>query len=353
MQPSEAESHVKRMLRWSPEVPIDWPQVLGAAIGMAGPVLLAGAVGHLSAGLAASVGSLLLGTRGGSPGLRHRVVGGLVPAGAAVLAAWLITGHGLLSDIALALLAGAAAIIGGFSRPLAIAGTRFVLFLVIVATVAGPVADRPAVPLLIVAGAGWTVLVTVLLANLFGRVQPANGTEPVTVRAATLMQRFTRWKRWLVQPTGWRFATRLTVSLAIAGLLRWLWPEHHLQWIALTVALLSERQPVAVSVKTTQRMAGVAIGVVLAGALLARNPPLWALGAALAVLAGARPILRGHNYLAYSVITTPMIVLILDAGHPVGESVLVDRLVATLIGAGLVILANLAFRWMRASAPVQ
>jgi hypothetical protein len=39
---------------------------------------------------------------------------------------------------------------------------------------------------------------------------------------------------------------------------------------------------------------------------------------------------------------TPLIILIMDAGRPLGINVLIDRLTATLIGAGLVLLVNAA-----------
>jgi hypothetical protein len=134
------------------------------------------------------------------------------------------------------------------------------------------------------------------------------------------------------------------ICLTIAGLLRWLWPDHHLHWIALTVALLAEWQIEAFPVRTTQRTLGAAAGVLATGLLLVYAPPASALVAVMGVLAGLRPLLRARNYLAYTAAMTPLIILLLDSGRPPGVGVLIDRLVATLIGAALVIATNLLFK---------
>ena len=60
-------------------------------------------------------------------------------------------------------------------------------------------------------------------------------------------------------------------------------------------------------------------------------------------------MLRVRNYLAYSAVMTPLIILIIDAGRAPDIGLLLDRLVATLIGAALVVGANLLL--MRFSAP--
>ena len=116
-----------------------------------------------------------------------------------------------------------------------------------------------------------------------------------------------------------------------------------MHWVVLTVALLSEWQIEAFPVKTTQRALGAALGVLATGLLLFDTPPAWALAAGIAVLAGLRPLLRARNYLAYTAVMTPLIILLLDAGAAPGLGVLIDRLVATLIGAGLVIATNWLF----------
>jgi len=123
-----------------------------------------------------------------------------------------------------------------------------------------------------------------------------------------------------------------------------LWPGHHMYWVALTVALLTERAIEPLPVKVTQRALGTLIGVVIAHFVFAWTLSPWWLGAVVGVLAAGRAILRTRNYLAYSVVMTPLVIALLDAGKPPDWGVLGDRVLATFIGALLVVAANMAFR---------
>ncbi|MGH8746134.1 MAG: FUSC family protein, partial [Burkholderiales bacterium] len=235
--------------------------------------------------------------------------------------------------------------VGGYSRFLAGATTRFILVLVIAAAVLDGVGDRAGFLVLMGAGAACTALLNVARGALLraaGRVE--SGAHAAAPRLATASQKFRRWRRSLAAAGGWQYALRLGACLAAAGALRSLWPDHHLHWIALTVALLCQRRPETVSVKTTQRALGTALGVVAASTLLAFRPSVWGLVAGIGLLAAMRPFFRGRNYLVYSAIMTPLIIMIMDAGRPPDGRVLLDRLTATLAGAALVIATNLIAR---------
>jgi uncharacterized membrane protein YccC len=176
-------------------------------------------------------------------------------------------------------------------------------------------------------------------ARALRRADPrASGAAPP---AATAAQKYARWKRSLAHFSGWRYTLRLGLGLGVAEALRQRWPSHHLYWIALTVALLTQRQIEAIPVKTTQRALGAALGVIAASLFVAYSPPTWSLVLGVGLLAGVRPLLRARNYLAYSAVMTPLIILILSGGRPLESGVLVDRLIATLVAAVLVISANL------------
>jgi uncharacterized membrane protein YccC len=181
-----------------------------------------------------------------------------------------------------------------------------------------------------------------------GAIARARTPGMVTVASpspvATPAQRRARWRQSLARPSGWDYALRLTACLAVAILLRWLWPDHHLHWIALTVVILCQRQVEAAPVRVTQRALGAVVGVALAGLLLVLHPPAWSLVAAVGLLAGARPLLQARNYLAYSALMTPLVMLILDAGQPLAAGTLADRLIATLAGVVLVLGSNRASR---------
>ncbi|MGH8737797.1 MAG: FUSC family protein [Burkholderiales bacterium] len=336
------------MLRWSPGTDAELTEVLIAGVRMAVPILLAGAIGQFAAGLAAAFGALVVGriATGSNLGAQARnIATALVPAGVAAIAAAVVAGHGGLTDAVLVVLAFVAAMVGGYSRFLAGATTRFILVLVIAAAVLDGVGDRAGFLVLMGAGAAWTALLNVAFGALLraaGRVE--SGAHAAAPRQATASQKFRRWRQSLAAAAGWQYALRLGSCLVVAGALRSLWPDHHLHWIALTVALLSQRRPETVSVKTTQRALGTALGVVAASTLLAFRPSAWGLVAGIGLLAAMRPFFRDRNYLVYSAIMTPLIIMIMDAGRPPDGRVLLDRLTATLAGAALVIAANLIAR---------
>jgi len=114
-----------------------------------------------------------------------------------------------------------------------------------------------------------------------------------------------------------------------------------------TVVLLTERQPEILPVKTTQRALGVVLGVALTGLVLAEIRSPLAIATLVCLLATLRPWLRARNYLAYTGVMTPLILLVMDLGRPIGGDVLVDRLIATLLGSAIVVAVNcLAVRFV-------
>mgnify|MGYP001551417580 FL=1 len=351
---TRAKAHLVQVFRWSPGTDAELAEILIAGIAMAVPILLAAAMGRFAAGLVVAFGALAAGRVAIGSNLRAQVrnlSAALAPAGVAAIAGALVAELGSLTDAALVVLVFMAAMVGGYSRFLVGATTRFILFLVIAASVLDGVTDRAGFLLLMGAGAAWTALLNVAFGALLrAGARIDSGADVAAPPQATAAQRFGRWRRSLATAAGWQYALRLGACLAVAGVLRSFWPDHHLHWIALTVALLSQRRLDALSVKTTQRALGTALGVVVASMLLVFRLSAWALVASIGLLAVVRPFFRARNYLLYSAIMTPLIIMIMDAGRPPDGKVLLDRLIATLAGVVLVIAANaIARTLLRAS----
>lgn len=350
-------THLSEAIQWSRATGTELLESLAAGFGMAGPVLLGASTGHLPAGLAASVGALTMGGTDIGSGIRAQIRGiadALVPTAIAALVAVVIAGHGWLTDLVLICLVGFAATIGGYSRPVAVATTRFILFLIMIVHVANEAKDHSGFLLLMATGAFWTIILNIA----FGMLARSRRHADQTARALSLItptsaQKMKRWKSNLTKLAGWQYTLRLILCLGVASGLRMLWPEHHFYWIALTVALLSQRQVEILPVKVTQRALGTALGVVAASLFVFHRPSDLGIFAGIALLASVRPFLKARNYLAYSAIMTPLIMLIMlimDAGQPLGMNVLLDRLLATCIGAALVVVANILFRNAATSA---
>lgn len=63
--------------------------------------------------------------------------------------------------------------------------------------------------------------------------------------------------------------------------------------------------------------------------------------AGIGLIAGTRPLLKARHYLSYSAMMTTLIVLMMDVEQPLEPTVPADRTLATLIGGGLVVVANI------------
>lgn len=356
------KAHLAQVLRWSAERDVAAIEAVAAGLGMATPVAIGAGCGHLAAGLAASLGGLVVGDAPPGPSTKlhlHRLAGVLAPAVIATIAATLAAGHGWLT-VALGIgLAVAAATVGGYSRGLAVAALRFVLVLVLTGNAADATAHPAGLLVLVLAGALGAAAISFVLGALPGphrrtMLPPADpgavvegGSSAGT--SATSAQKYARWKRMLAERAGWQYALRLAGCLGIAAVARHAWPDHHLHWIALVVAILTQRQLEPLPIKATQRSLGTVLGVAAASLVVAYRPPIWLLVAVIGVLAGLRPLLKARSYLAYTAVITPLIFLIMGADRPLGAGLLLDRLIATLAGAGLVVAANLlAARWLAA-----
>ncbi|MDW3688958.1 FUSC family protein [Cupriavidus sp. CV2] len=318
--------------------------MLAAALGMGMPLLLAGATGQVALGQAAALGSLAIGAGAAADsgmdsrdGSRIKPLAALLaPVAAAAAIAAAVAGHGALTDVIVILLAGAAASIGGYSHPLAMATTRFILFLIIATGAASAAPYRAGFVLLTLAGALWTCLLCLLIAPR-AKAQPQSGA-PMPI--PTTAQRARRWQRTLSQWAGWQYTLRLVLGLGSACILRWLLPSHHFEWIALTVAILLQRQPEGFAVKATQRVAGTLLGVLGASLLLGHQLSYWLVAFNAGWLAGVRPLLRLRNYLAYSAAMTPLMVMIMGASRLADGAILMDRVAATAIGAVIALLVD-------------
>ncbi len=341
-------------LEWDAGDRLDPSAMAVTALGMGVPILIGVLIARPNIGLAASVGAMWVGgaPRGETLTEHWRMVRDIVAAAVlAAITAVTIAQHGLWSDAGLVLTAGVAALAGGFSRPMAVASQRFIVFVTIGLGIAAHTHNRPALAIIIAEGAIWAGLCALAIgiaARRFGFGQ-VTASEPGS--AATFAQLFRRWRRTLRAAPAWNYPLRLMTCLTAAVAIREAFPQHHYSWIAVAVALLTQRQGDGLVVKVTQRALGVAAGVVACELIAARPLPGWALVAVIAWLAALSPWLRKRSYIAYTAATTPLILLLTSGGATIGQGLLIDRLIATLAAAALVIAAYLSAT--RLSKPAQ
>ncbi|MEP9359747.1 FUSC family protein [Sphingomonas sp. KR3-1] len=340
-------AHLGEAFHWTPIEPLTLRTLAIAMFAMGVPVITGFALGKPALGLVIGLGSMLLAneTPGQAPGQAteggHGWGASIVPALLAVPAAMLL-GRVPWSDAAMVGLSAAAATLVNWSRPAAGGAVRFIIFLILNLglSAAGGGAHRGGAALLFGIGALWRAV----LRRLFRpRHAPAPAApEAPPARVVTPRQRRIHFRRTMGTLQGWQYPIRLGFGLTAAVLLRDLWPERHLGWIVLTIALLTPRAIEHLPVQITQRVAGTLAGVALAGAILWLSPGHVLLAAMVVALGVAAPLARAGNYALYCLLSTPVILLAIDAGTEGEAGLLADRLIATLGGAAVIFAANWA-----------
>ncbi|SDU83786.1 Uncharacterized membrane protein YccC [Microlunatus sagamiharensis] len=138
----------------------------------------------------------------------------------------------------------------------------------------------------------------------------------------------------------WTFAARLGVTMAVAETVRLLVPLEKPYWIVLTAALVLKPDLGSVFARGVQRTLGTLVGVVIGVAIVAVVPHgVWLL-LPIAACAFAFPYGRSLNYGLLSTFVTPLVLLLIDFGTRVDGRVALDRLLDTVIGAGVVLVVG-------------
>lgn len=339
-----ARAHLLEVWSWSTQTEIKLPIMLSSSLGLAAPLFVGALARHPNLGVLASLGSLMVGgvpqNRRASGPLRH-IARALAPVLCAWIASALIVGRGTLTTFLMVLLGGVAAVLSGYSRSWAVATARFVFALIITVSVMSAVPHRIGVVALMIIGALWTALLSLVLGAIDGLSRRGTVSETVELPRYSAKQLRIRWTRSLCKLSGWQYPLRTTIGLAIAACIASVWPGRHAQWIMITVVLVTRRGLETTAVRTTQRVLGTVLGVIAASALLLWNPTVWVVTMLVALLGGVRPLFRARCYLLYSLVMTPLILLLMDFGRTPDMGLLRERPLATLIGAGLVLLTSM------------
>lgn len=138
------------------------------------------------------------------------------------------------------------------------------------------------------------------------------------------------------------FAVRLMLCIGVAVVISDVLPLQRSYWVVLTVAIVLRPDFGSVFARALQRGIGTVAGAVLGAAVLALVAYGPLLLIPLAVCAFLLPYGRSRNYGMFSTFQTPLVVLLVDllarGGWPLAE----ERLIDTLVGCGIVLLAGYA-----------
>jgi hypothetical protein len=154
-----------------------------------------------------------------------------------------------------------------------------------------------------------------------------------------------RWEA-LRDAAVWRTIVQHVVAGFVAGAIALALGIGHPYWAVVSVAAVIPPPGAAHSVsRAWHRVFGTLAGVVVTWLILLPDPPVWALVLVVAVAQFGAEVFVGRHYGVALVFITPLALVVAHLGQPVPVDVLlVDRVVETVLGCAVAILAVLAAR---------
>ncbi|MFJ2646162.1 FUSC family protein [Streptomyces sp. NPDC087420] len=160
-------------------------------------------------------------------------------------------------------------------------------------------------------------------------------------RPAALSVRVRRATRnVLFSEASWRYGLRLALCIGLAQTLVAVIPVQRSYWVALTVTFVLKPDFGSVFSRAVLRALGTAVGLVVAGVVLAEVPIGWWDVLVVALLAPLIPAVSAKGYAFQTAAITPVILLISDVLNRQGFGLVAPRLVDSLIGCAIVLVAG-------------
>ncbi|MCP3819388.1 FUSC family protein [Streptomyces sp. A3M-1-3] len=160
-------------------------------------------------------------------------------------------------------------------------------------------------------------------------------------RPAALGVRLRRGARGvLLSGASWRYGLRLALCIGLAQSLVSLVAVPRSYWVALTVTFVLKPDFGSVFSRAVLRALGTAAGLVVATAVLAEVPRGWWDVPVMVVLAALIPAFSTKGYAFQTAAITPVILLLSDLLNREGTGLLLPRLVDSLIGCAIALVAG-------------
>lgn len=139
---------------------------------------------------------------------------------------------------------------------------------------------------------------------------------------------------------------RIVLAAMAAGYLALAVGAHHPAWAAMgAIVVLQGAQLHVTASRSLQRVAGTIFGAGIAWIILSIDPDIWVYVLILIALQIATELVIGSNYALGQVFVTPMALLMTHLALPSGQGtdLAPERVLDTIIGAGVGLLVGLAF----------
>ncbi|WP_086784863.1 FUSC family protein [Streptomyces caniscabiei] len=140
--------------------------------------------------------------------------------------------------------------------------------------------------------------------------------------------------------TSWRYGLRLALCVGIAQALVSLVPVPRSYWVALTITFVLKPDFGSVFSRALLRALGTVVGLVVAAAILTEVPRGWWDVPVMLLLAPLIPVFTPRGYGYQTAAITPVILLLSDTLNHQGADLLVPRLVDSLMGCAIALVAG-------------
>jgi uncharacterized membrane protein YccC len=162
----------------------------------------------------------------------------------------------------------------------------------------------------------------------------AGGPAPLGVRAVRVARNVA------LSGASWRYGLRLALCIGIAQALVSLVPVPRSYWVALTITFVLKPDFGSVFSRALLRALGTVVGLVVAAGILAEVPRGWWDVPVMLLLAPLIPVFTPRGYGYQTAAITPVILLLSDILNHQGTGLLVPRLVDSLMGCAIALIAG-------------
>ena len=160
-------------------------------------------------------------------------------------------------------------------------------------------------------------------------------------RPAALRVRAARAARNVVMSgASWRYGLRLALCIGLAQVLVSIIPVPRSYWVALTITFVMKPDFGSVFSRALLRALGTVAGLVVAAGVLTAVPLGWWDVPVLLLLAPLIPVFTPRGYGYQTAAVTPVILLLSDVLNHQGTALLVPRLVDSLMGCAIALVAG-------------
>ena len=322
------------LFRWDTTEQVNWGILIISFIGMAGPIFFGILFNQLHASLLASLGAMFVTQGSSSPTLKKLAADYLMTilAGASsIFLGSLLGGQNWITALVIVCISFLVALITGLDKKIARLAIQFLVFFIIGTGLGSNWEIGLSLKFALVFGIGavWSTLLLLIFNFCFKR---GIGQFPASAKAIPFKKIYHHWVRTLRHFKGWEFPIRMGLCMITAEAIGLFLGQELSHWIPFTVALITHPHYSSALQRIFQRGIGTVMGVMVGSILLIIPLPHAAIALIVGSLAAFRPILKKRNYLLYSMLMTPLMVISSSLHSNMTGGILFVRLLDTIIG---------------------